>query len=545
MPKSYSTSDRAVVRTRFAPSPTGSLHVGNARIAVLDWLFTRKHGGRFVLRIEDTDIERHDPAAEAGIFDDLEWLGLDWDEGPGPRGSADRGENGPYRQSQRRAAHHDFADRLRETGRTYHCYCSAPEEIDCGEDASDAAATSHGVERPATPPNRTGPGPRADCHCASMTAAEITHLRARGREPALRFRVPATGEIVVHDSVRGEVRFRAAEIADFVLLRADGRPTYNFAVVADDIAMRITHVIRGVGHLSNTPRQVLLYDALGVEPPVFVHVPTVLGPDRHKLSKRHGARALADYRAEGYHPDAVLNYLSLLSWSSPSGEEVLERDRLIEEVSIDRIGASDVVFDPVKLSWLSARHIERMPLQAVVEAVDAFARRAGWLEPHGPIPTPLFPEAVDAVRTHLSTFGQIGSALAPLFPARDAPSTAATPPRVAAVRAEGSTEGISGSADEPDLDASAEPVLRAAIARLTEIEEWKPQALAAAVKQAGKAAGAAGRALYEPLRLALTGRPHGPPLTAILRVQGRSRALRALASSATRAADRSRTSSDT
>jgi nondiscriminating glutamyl-tRNA synthetase len=285
-----------------------------------------------------------------------------------------------------------------------------------------------------------------------------------------------------------------ADLHDFVLLRSDGRPTYNFAVVVDDIEMRVTHVIRGVGHLSNTPRQVLLYDALGAGRPVFAHVPMVLGPDRQKLSKRHGATAMAEYRAYGYHPDALVNYLSLLSWSSPSGEDVLTRDQLTAEISLERIGASDVVFDPVKLRWLSSKHIEKMPLDDLVDAVRPFVDASRFA-----LDDTRLCAAVAATRSHLATFADINEQLQSFFPPAPRPAAA-----------------------------DGEQVVTAAARVLHETNDWSEPALAAAVQEIGKESGVRGRALYEPLRRALTGREHGPPLTAILVVQGRETVLRQL-----------------
>jgi nondiscriminating glutamyl-tRNA synthetase len=449
-----------VIRTRFAPSPTGSLHVGNARIAVLNWLLTRQQGGAFILRIEDTDVERNVRGAEAGIREDLLWLGLDWDEGPG------QGAYGPYRQSERGPSYARHAQWLLDEERAYRCFCDA--------DGSDD------VER------------RDRCVCASLGPA--TSMRRALVEPhAVRFRVPADTTITVQDAVRGTVEFDSGEIADFVLLRSDGRPTYNFAVVVDDIEMRITHVIRGVGHLSNTPRQVLLYNAFEAALPVFAHVPMVLGADRQKLSKRHGASSLAEYRAAGYHPDGIVNYLSLLSWSSPSGDDVLTRERLIREISLDRIGVADAMFDPARLSWLSAKHIEMMPLSDLVAAV----RPCVDVERHD-LDDDRLAVAVAASRTHFSTFRDVNEQLDNFFPADESP-------------------------------AAPHPVIGAAAAVLQGVTDWTEPVLKAALGDIAAESGLRGRALYEPLRAALTGREHGPPLAAILFVQGRTRVLRRLA----------------
>lgn len=467
-----------MMRTRFAPSPTGSLHVGNARAAVVNWLLTKQQKGRFLLRIEDTDIDRNVEGSEEQILQDLRWLGLEWDEGPSLDGRPEPGAHGPYRQSERSEIYAAWAERLLETGAVYPCFCS-----DETLDEMRKAAVEEG--RAAT----------YDGRCARLTDAERAPRVASGEPFAWRFRVPSGEPIVVHDGVYGDIRFEPESIGDFVVVRSDGRPTYNFAVVVDDLAMEITHVIRGSGHLSNTPRQQLLYKAFGMEPPVFAHIPTVLGPDRQKLSKRHGAKPLAGYRDEGWHPDALVNYLSLLSWSSPSGEEVLSRERLIEEISIDRINAADVVFDPAKLRWLSGRHIALMSLEALIEAVRPFLdERSEWISSQD------LPEAVDAVRTHLTVFGEINEQLVPLAP----PVTIEVPP------------------------AEAMPVLLVATEILDAIGKWEREPLDAALKEISQKSGARGRALYEPLRRAVTGQQHGPSFVSVLLVQGRERVMQTL-----------------
>ncbi|HEX6309215.1 MAG TPA: glutamate--tRNA ligase [Longimicrobiales bacterium] len=450
-----------MIRTRFAPSPTGSLHVGNARIAVLNWLFTRHKGGAFVLRIEDTDVERNVPGAEAGIREDLLWLGLEWDEGPG------QGAYGPYRQSERMELYQRYAHRLLDANHAYRCFCPS------GAD-DDAAAR------------------RERCSCASLERAESERRRTEAH--AVRFRVPAGRTLAVDDIVRGRVEFASDEIVDFVLLRSDGRPTYNFAVVVDDISMRISHVIRGVGHLSNTPRQLLLFDVLGAGRPAFAHVPMVLGPDRQKLSKRHGAAAMAEYRALGYHPDGLLNYLSLLSWSSRSGEDVLTRKQLIAEISLERIGVADAMFDPAKLRWLSAKHIERMPPDELLAAVRPFVDRDRF-----PLDDARLMAAVTATRTHYATFADVNEQLEALLPTGDVPPVTRRP-----------------------------DVIDASLDVLEPLGDWSEGPLRNAIVEVGRRTGTRGRDLYEPLRLALTGRAHGPPLHAVLFVQGREHVLESL-----------------
>ncbi|HUG41041.1 MAG TPA: glutamate--tRNA ligase [Longimicrobiales bacterium] len=468
------------VRTRFAPSPTGSLHVGNARMAVLNWAVARHHGGDFILRIEDTDAERNVPGAERALLRDLAWLGLDWDEGPDPEGEGERGDRGPYRQSRRLPLYRRHRDALLASGRAYRCFCSA-ETLEA--ERSRALAE--------------GRAPRYAGTCRDLAADRSAERDAAGDPYVVRLATPERGEIVVDDVIRGRVVFDASGIGDFILVRSDGLPTYNFAVVVDDLEMAISHVIRGAGHLSNTPHQILLYAALGAKPPVFAHAPTVLGPDRRKLSKREGARPLAALRAEGLHPDAVVNYLSLLGWSSPSGDEVLEPARIAREVTLDRLNAGDVVFDPDKLRWLSGQHIQRMSLDDLAAAVRPHVERS----PAAPLLDGRFSAALDAVRSHLTAFSEAPDHLLPLLgPA--APDAIA---RHAALR----------------TDDTALGVLRQARRRLAATEPWEPDAIQGALKEAGKDAGASGRRLYLPIRVALTGEEHGPPLPAVAVVQGR------------------------
>ena len=366
---------RAVFRTRFAPSPTGHLHVGGARMAILNWLLARHHGGSFVLRIEDTDRERNVPGAEAELLDDLRWLGLDWDEGPGVGGPY-----APYRQSERTAVYREHAERLLGEGKAYWCTCP-PSEAEAG-----------GTER-------------RRCACAEREGG----AEAPGGA-ALRFRVPEGEEVVVDDAIRGRVVFETAHVEDFVLLRSDGLPTYNFAAVVDDAEMRITHVVRGVDHLNNTPKQVLLYGAFGWELPTFAHVPLILGPDRQKLSKRHGATSVAEHRRQGYLPEALFNYLSLLSWSSPSGEEMLPRERLAAEVGLDRVGVSDAVFDRDKLRWLSSRYVQEMPAEELARALGPFVDRERF-----PVADDGLPEVAAALRERISVLSDAGEQLEHFF----------------------------------------------------------------------------------------------------------------------------------
>lgn len=483
-----SSEDTSRVRTRFAPSPTGSLHVGNARTAVINWLVARHHGGDFVLRIEDTDTARNVEGAEARLMADLQWLGLDWDEGPDPDTGEERGDHGPYRQSRREEVYERYARRLLKSGAAYRCFCTA-----------ETLAAER--ERAA----REGRSPGYPGTCRGIDGAEGERRAVEGEPHVLRLATPDEGSVVVDDAIRGRVTVDAVTLGDFVLVRSDGVPTYNFAVVVDDVEMAITHVVRGAGHLSNTPHQVLLYRALGLEPPIFAHTPTVLGEDRSKLSKRSGAPPLQSLAEEGLHPDAVVNYLSLLGWSSPSEEEVLSRERLIAEVTLDRMNAGDVVFDPEKMRWLSGQHIARMSPEELAAAVRPHlvgTRFESLLDDR-------LPAVLAAVRSHLTAFSEIADHLAPFLGPADG----------------GGRGGGSGSVD---LGADDRRVVEAVRDRLKGVEAWEEGAIAAALKEGGAAAGARGRSLYAPLRRALTGEEHGPPLAAIVWVQGKEAALRHL-----------------
>jgi glutamyl-tRNA synthetase len=373
------------------------------------------------------------------------------------------------------------AEALLGDGRAYRCFCS-PETLQAARDAALAEGRS----------------PRYPGTCRSLSPDEAERRAATGEEHTLRLRTPDSGEIVVDDVIRGAVTFDAAEIGDFVIRRSDGLPTYNFAVVVDDAAMEISHVIRGAGHLSNTPHQILVYRALDREPPVFAHAPTVLGPEGGKLSKRSGARPLRELRQEGLHPDGIVNYLSLLGWSSPSEDEVLTRGRLIDEVTLDRVNAGDVTYDPTKMRWLSGQHIAAMPLDTLVDATRPYVEAS----PYAALLDRDYPRALDAVRSHLTAFGDVTDHLAPFLgpdpdtPYRPGPDDAAT---LAAVR-----------------DA------------LADVEPWEAGPIQAALKAAGKAVGVSGRDLYVPVRQALTGEEHGPPLGAVIAVQGREQARRLL-----------------
>ncbi len=374
-----------VPRVRFAPSPTGYLHVGGARTALFNWLYARRTGGVFVLRIEDTDVERSSAEMVDGILDGLSWLGLDWDEGPRVGGA-----HGPYFQSQRLARYREMGERLVREGHGYYCYCTG-DTRGRASSLSRSAGSSDPASMGSVSPDddeEEGDSPRGeswtyDRRCLRLTPEEIATREKAGMPRAIRFKVPA-GTTRFHDLVHGEIAFDNANIEDFVALRSDGHPTYHLSVVTDDIDMAITHVVRGDDHISNTPKQVLLYGAFGAQVPAFAHVPLILGPDKRRLSKRHGATSVMEYSRQGYVPEAMVNFLALLGWSPGTSQELFGRDDLIGAFSLEGISLSNAVFNPEKLEWFSAQHILALSAEELARRIEPILREAGlWREEWG------------------------------------------------------------------------------------------------------------------------------------------------------------------
>ena len=346
------------MRVRFAPSPTGHLHVGNVRTALFNWLLARGQDGTFILRIEDTDVERSTADSDAMILEDLRWLGLDWDEGPEVGGPV-----GPYRSSERLGKYQSRARVLIEQGRAYYCFCT-PEQLDA--ERKEALANN-------LPPEIFGPLRRS-------SIPQNRRRRVQSGEPAaVRFRTPENREIAFTDLVRGDIRFHTDVIGDQVLLRSDGHPAYNFAVVVDDGLMGVTHVVRGEDHISNTPRQILIYEALGFTAPAFGHVAMVLGPDHTKLSKRHGAVSVDEFREKGYLPEALLNYLALLSWSPGDNQEVVPIAEMAKRFSLSDVGHSASVFDEEKLAWVNRHYLKDADPERLARLSMPYLERAGYL----------------------------------------------------------------------------------------------------------------------------------------------------------------------
>ena len=337
------------IRVRIAPSPSGNLHVGTARTALFNYLFAKNKGGKFILRIEDTDLERSNEANTQNIFDSLKAMGLQWDEGPDFGGAY-----GPYKQSERLDIYTKYAEKLLESGHAYYCWCSQ-EELEA-EKALQLEEKKQIIYSK---------------RCKNLSPEDIEQFKAEGRKPVIRFEIPSR-QLKFKDLIKGDVEFDLNLLGDFVIMKSNGIPTYNFAVVADDIDMKMSHIIRGEDHISNTPRQILIYEALGAKIPEFAHVGMILAPDKTKLSKRHGATAVSEFIQQGYLPEAFVNFLALLGWSSPDGAEIMPLDEIIQKFSLDRIHISSAVFEFDKLNWMNGMYIRSMPVSELVERIKPY-----------------------------------------------------------------------------------------------------------------------------------------------------------------------------
>lgn len=452
------------VRTRFPPSPTGALHLGSVRTALFNWLYARRHGGTFVLRIEDTDRERSTPESTQMILDGLRWLGVDWDEGP-------------FFQSERTAVYQAEAARLVAAGHAYRCWCT-PEELEVRRATAVAAGRSPGYDRLCR--ERTSPPGDRTSH-------------------VLRFKTPPEGELVVDDAVRGRVVFQARELDDFIIQRSDGSPIYNFCVVVDDVAMRITDVIRGDDHLANTPRQLLIYQALGAPLPRFAHVSMILGMDKTRLSKRHGATSIMAYRDLGYLPEAMVNYLVRLGWSH-GDQELFTRAELIDCFGLAAVAPSAAVFNPEKLLWVNFQHLKQTPAEDLARLVLPFLEQAEL-----PVPDDRawLARAVESLRERAHTLVELAAGLGIYL--RD---TVTLDPKAAA-------KHLTPAVDGP---------LRDLVARLDALTSWTPATVETAFQATLSAHGLALGKLAQPVRVALTGGTVSPGIFDVLALVGQARA---------------------
>ncbi|XP_027334107.1 glutamate--tRNA ligase, chloroplastic/mitochondrial [Abrus precatorius] len=462
------------VRVRFAPSPTGNLHVGGARTALFNYLFARSKGGKFVLRIEDTDLERSTRESEEAMLKDLSWLGLDYDEGPGVGG-----EYGPYRQSERNALYKQYAEKLHQSGHVYRCFCSNEELEKMKEDA----------KLKQLPPVYTG-------KWASATNEEVEEELSKGTPYTYRFRVPE-GSLKINDLIRGEVSWNLDTLGDFVIMRSNGQPVYNFCVTVDDATMAISHVIRAEEHLPNTLRQALIYKALRFPMPYFAHVSLILAPDRSKLSKRHGATSVGQFREMGYLPEAMVNYLALLGWGDGTENEFFTLDQLVEKFTIERVNKSGAIFDSTKLRWMNGQHLRARPSEELTKLIGEHWKTSGLLTISA---GPFIDEAVQLLKDGIDLIPEADEALSKLlsYPLHSTLQSH----EAESVLQDNLSEfagSLLGAYDSGDLVAALEEGQAG-------WQKW--------VKGFGKSLKRKGKSLFMPLRLLLTGKLHGPDMGA-------------------------------
>lgn len=469
------------IKVRFAPSPTGPLHIGGARSALFNYLFAAGKEGTFILRIEDTDLDRSSRESEQEIMEALRWLGISWNEGIDAGG-----ENGPYRQTERLNTYREYTDVLLNNGKAYHCYCSEEE-----------------LEQERQTLSEQGETPRYLGRCRQLTDAQRKAFQDEGRKPVVRFRVPDNQQIIINDSVRDKVVFESDGIGDYIIVKSDGIPTYNYAVVIDDVLMGITHVIRGEEHLSNSPRQVLIYEALGMSVPDFAHISLILNTDGRKMSKRDGDTAVLDYYKKGYLPQAVVNFIALLGWS-PSGEqEFFSMDELTKDFSLEKVSKSPAVFDLHKLNYINSYYIKQTPDEELVELVLPFLREKGMF---------LRENISEEERAWITAFiGAVKEKVNNLSEVKD-------------------YIGYFRGADleEPDQEAMAilqaetlPTVLELFQTKVLSTEPLDAPAAKIILKEITKELSLKGKDVFMPIRIALTGEVHGPDLDKIIALLGK------------------------
>ncbi len=456
------------VRVRFAPSPTGLLHVGNARTALFNWLFARQQQGCFILRIEDTDAARSAPQYAEKLVEDLRWLGLDWDEGPDVGGAF-----GPYRQSLRLDIYREHTRKLLDEGKAYHCFCS-PDVLE--QDRKQALAA--------------GAMPIYNGRCRDLSPDEARKRLESGETAAVRLKTPTEGAVDVKDLIRGSMRFECSLIGDPVLVRSNGLPAYNYAVVIDDYLMGITHVIRGEDHISNTPRQILTYRAFDYAPPAFAHLSMVMGPDNTRLSKRHGATAISQFEEDGILDSSLFNYLALLGWAPPDEREVLTRDELEKAFELSRVSRSAAIFDYDKLHWLNRQHMRRLPPRRRAELALPFLVAKGWISPE---PTESqwawLEQAVDILIERVARFADLPDLFALFF--------------------EHSLEKVEDNVREVLGSNCGSRVVTLLAQKISKLSKFDYDIFAALTKEIKQESGCKGKELYHPLRLVLTARESG------------------------------------
>jgi glutamyl-tRNA synthetase len=475
------------IRVRFAPSPTGYLHLGGARTALFNWLFARNKGGRFILRIEDTDQERSTEDSYRGLVDALAWLGLDWDEGPEVGGAY-----GPYFQSERRHFYNEWVQRLLSEGKAYRCFCSQETLAQTREERKEA-----------------GHATMYDRRCRDLQPADIERMLSLDRPHVIRLKSPLEGQTSFEDVIHGRLSFDNSNLEDFVVIKSDGFPTYNFAATVDDSLMKITHIIRGDDHISNTPKQIVLYEAFGIDPPHFAHVPLIMGPDKARLSKRHGATSVAQFRQDGYLPEALVNYLALLGWAYDDTAQIFSRDDLVSKFSLDRVGSTAAIFDYEKLQWMNGEYMKKKSMDEKADMVIPY------LEKEGLISSPVEEElraytkrVVEVVGDRLKMAKQIGDLAGFFFM--------------------GEIEYDRDAAEKLLKRHYVGAAFRILEERLKALEEFDVAGIETVLRSLASEMGLKARDLFQPVRVALTGSRFSPGLFESMELLGRERVLERL-----------------
>ncbi|HCD08790.1 MAG TPA: glutamate--tRNA ligase [Thermoanaerobacter sp.] len=462
------------VRVRFAPSPTGSLHIGGARTALFNWLFARHNGGKFILRVDDTDLQRSTEESMKGILEGLKWLGIDWDEGP-------------IYQSQRLEEYRKFANKLLKEGKAYYCFCTKEELEEMRKQA----------EKEGRPPMYTG-------KCRNLTKEQIEEYLRQGKKPVIRLKVPQQGKTVVHDIIRGDVEFDNSTFDDFIIMKSDNMPTYNFATVVDDYQMGITHVIRAEEHLSNTPKQILIFEALGLEIPQFAHVSMVLAPDRSKLSKRHGATSVQEFRDQGYLPEAIVNYITLLGWIPKDGEEIFDVSKSIKEFTLERVSKNPAIYDVQKLTWINGHYIRNYDLDKLTEVVIPFLKAKNFIGED--FDYDYIKKIVSVVREREKTLVDVADAMSYYFTEVN----------------EYEEKGVKKYfTKEKVVD-----ILKKAVVTLKEVEPFNKFTTEEAYRKLVEELQISSGELFHPTRLAISGRTFGPGLFDIMELLGKERTIK-------------------
>lgn len=472
-------------RLRFAPSPTGPLHIGGARSALFNYLLAKKHGGTFLVRVEDTDLERSSKESEENIKDSLRWLGMDWDEGIDVGG-----EHGPYRQMERLDIYNAAVQKLLDEGKAYYCFCS---EEELAKEKEEQQAR--------------GEMPKYSGKCRHLTKEQQQELLDKGIKPVIRFHVPEGETVVVDDQVRGEVTFETDGIGDFIIVKSDGIPVYNFAVVLDDVTMKITHVIRGEEHLSNTPRQLVLYDALGYEKPKFAHISLILGRDNEgkltKMSKRHGSTSVVAYKEQGFLPEAIDNFLALLGWAPGGEEELFTLEQLTQEFSLDHVSKSPAVFDIEKLKWINGMYIRKASGERLLEYGLPYLKKEGIVSAEPTMEEMIWAMTViDSLKNHISCFAELPEIIAKY--------------RADVVYSDEVVESLLECKED------ALTVLNAMKEKLDKTQTITVDSCKKMFKEISKETGIKGRPLFHSLRVAITGEEQGPDLDKLSVIIGRN-----------------------